>query len=94
MSNAEQPNSSGALHQKYLIIKHLHDYGSITQKEAADLYGIMRLGARIWDLKRIGFVIGKKMERGVNRFGKPVQYARYYSEELQEGNNGQSERPD
>lgn len=33
------------------ILRHLQDYGSITQAEAVTEYGCYRLGARIWDLK-------------------------------------------
>ena len=40
--------------QSQVILEHLKKHGSITQKEAIDNYGIMRLGARIWDLKRKG----------------------------------------
>lgn len=31
------------------ILRHLQDYGSITQAEAVTEYGCYRLGARIWD---------------------------------------------
>ena len=33
------------------VLRHLQDYGSISPHEALAEYGIMRLGARIWDLK-------------------------------------------
>lgn len=36
------------------ILRHLQDYGSITQAEAVSEYGCYRLGARIWDLKAQG----------------------------------------
>ena len=36
------------------VLRHLQDYGSITPHEALAEYGIMRLGARIWDLKKQG----------------------------------------
>lgn len=31
------------------ILRHLQDYGSITQAEAVTEYGCYRLGARIWE---------------------------------------------
>lgn len=34
------------------ILRHLRDFGQITPVEALADYGVMRLGARIWDLKR------------------------------------------
>ena len=59
------------------IRTHLERYGSITQLEAMREYGIMRLGARIYDLKKSGLLIESKTETTKNRYGKPVSYARY-----------------
>ena len=63
--------------QSQVILEHLKKHGSITQKEAIDNYGIMRLGARIWDLKRQGHVIFTERETGMNRYGEKTAYARY-----------------
>ena len=60
------------------ILNHLKEYGSITPRSAYDRYGIMRLGARIYDLRQEGFQIEKVMESTKNRFGEDVTYARYY----------------
>ena len=43
-------------------------------------YGCMRLGARIYDLKRQGFAIRAGRETSRNRRGDKVTYARYYME--------------
>jgi hypothetical protein len=59
------------------VLRHLQDYGSITPVEAMAEYGIMRLGARIWDLKQQGHVISTERETGVNRYGEKTAYARY-----------------
>lgn len=59
------------------VLRHLQDYGSITPVEAMAEYGIMRLGARIWDLKRQGHVISTERETGMNRYGEKTAYARY-----------------
>ena len=64
--------------QKEIVLQHLKLYGSITPKDAMNIYGIMRLGARIYDLKGEGPLISKEMERGINRFGRPIAYARYF----------------
>jgi hypothetical protein len=40
-------------------------------------YGIMRLGARVWDLKKQGYKIGMSRESGLNRYGESTTYARY-----------------
>lgn len=64
--------------QNQQILNHLAKYGSITPKQAMDRYGIMRLGARIYDLKELGYKIDMVMERGNNRNGRPISYARYF----------------
>jgi hypothetical protein len=53
------------------ILRHLQDYGSITQAEAVTEYGCYRLGARIWDLKAQGVPI--RSERVTGK--KPVRRA-------------------
>ena len=63
--------------QKDRILRHLEDQGSITQWEAIRDYGIMRLGARIWDLKHDGHNIVTERETSVNRYGERTAYARY-----------------
>lgn len=64
--------------QNDLILKHLEKYGSISPLEAINEYGIMRLSARISDLKAKGVVIRTKSEVGANRRGEPTIYARYH----------------
>lgn len=59
------------------ILRHLKDYGSITPMEALRDYGCMRLGARIYDLKRRGHDIDSALETGENRYGERISYARY-----------------
>ena len=63
--------------QTELVLNHLQTYGRINPKEAMDLYGIMRLGARIWDLKDAGIPIETAMRTEKNRYGKPVSFAEY-----------------
>lgn len=59
------------------ILRHLRDYGSISQLEAAAEYGIQRLAARIKDLKRRGYKITSETVKGVNRYGEPTRYSVY-----------------
>ena len=66
--------------QNDMILRHLRAFGSISPREALDLYGCMRLGARIYDLKRQGFAIRAGRETSRNRRGDKVTYARYYME--------------
>ena len=63
--------------QKERIRKYLDDFGSITPLEALRDLGIMRLGARIYDLKRRGYPIISSTEQGRNRYGEPTHWARY-----------------
>jgi len=65
------------LPQKDRIMKYLKDFGSITPLEALRDLGIMRLGARIWELIREGWEIIRDMESGENRYGQTTRYARY-----------------
>lgn len=59
------------------ILRYLEDYGSITPLDALREFGCMRLGARIWDLKRAGHDIERTLEAGRNRYGEETRYARY-----------------
>jgi len=65
------------MNQKDQIRKYLSDFGSITPLEAMRDLGIMRLGARIWELIREGEPIVRETETGKNRYGKTTRYARY-----------------
>lgn len=59
------------------IVKYMQDFGSITQADAIADIGVYRLASRITDLKRKGYRINVKMERGKNRYEEPTRYARY-----------------
>lgn len=59
------------------ILRHLRDYGSITAIEAISDYGILRLAARIKDLKRRGHNITSEIVQGANRYGEPTRYSVY-----------------
>ena len=59
------------------IIRHLEDFGSISQLEAISEYGIMRLASRMSDLKQRGFPFSTTIVKGKNRYGEPTHYAVY-----------------
>lgn len=65
------------MNQNDMILNHLMKYGSITPREADSEYGIMRLGARVYDLRRMGYIIKKETVKATNRFGDPVHFAKY-----------------
>lgn len=59
--------------QNLLIAKHLKRYKSITPFKALHEYGIMRLSARIYNLKQIGIPIKSEL---INA-GDGIKYSRY-----------------
>ena len=63
--------------QRDTLLAHLREFGSITQEEARNEYGIARLASRVNDLRKAGIPIRTVVEIGRNRHGEPVHYARY-----------------
>ena len=63
--------------QNQKVLQHMQKWGSISSREAYECYGILRLGARIDDLRRRGHRIFTQMEQGENRYGERTRYARY-----------------
>ena len=63
--------------QSQRILRHLEDYGSITQMDAMQDYGIMRLASRIDELRKLGYPIKTEMVKGRNRYDEETRYARY-----------------
>lgn len=63
--------------QRDRIMRHIHDYGSITGLEAVTEYGIMHLASRICEMREDGIPISGVMETSKNRYGEPVSYKRY-----------------
>lgn len=72
-----------------IIRNHLLRYGSITQNEARDLYGIGRLSAVVYNLRYKSYplmVIDTQTVSGKNRLGKLTYFARYYFKNFLEEN--------
>lgn len=61
-----------------MVLKNIEDHGGISQKVAADQYGIQRLGARIYDLKKLGYPIEGRTKTGINRNGDKTHWTEYY----------------
>lgn len=59
------------------LIRYMQDCGSITQMEAIQELGIMRLASRISELRKNGYEIEKRMVKGKNRYGESVSWASY-----------------
>lgn len=66
------------------VLKHLLVNGSITSREAMEKYGIMRLGARIYELKKQGYPIKTYLRVGKSRNGESMVYAEYRMERREE----------
>lgn len=65
------------MNQLQRIIRHLQMFGSITALEAMQEYGIMRLAARIADLKKKGYKFKHERIGSINRFGEKVYFTKY-----------------
>jgi len=63
--------------QEDRVLNHLKESGSITSITAIELYGVTRLSAVIYNLRRMGYPIGLKFETGKNRFGDAVKWGVY-----------------
>lgn len=65
------------LRQCDMILRHLRDYGSVTNYELVLEYGIGSPTRRITDLRQRGYPIKSVPEHGVNRYGEKTKYTRY-----------------
>lgn len=63
--------------QKEMVLQYMQDFGSITPVQAFQDLGIMRLGARIFELKKDGVMIESRLASARNRYGKTVRYSEY-----------------
>lgn len=59
------------------IINYIAMHGSITQIEALNELGVMRLASRMSDLKKLGYPVRKEMVEVSNRFGEKCRIAKY-----------------
>lgn len=60
------------------IVEYMRQFGTITPLEAMRDLGVMRLGARVWDLEnKNGFVIRHQMIKVKNRFGTDTIVCQY-----------------
>ena len=68
--------------QTLQVLDYIKEYGSITPLEALENIGCFRLGARIWELKDMGFPVTGTM---VTENGK--RFKRYYMKSRSESAN-------
>ena len=67
--------------QRERVLQYMRDFGSINPLQAMGDLGVMRLGARIYDLKKAGHRITTQLVKGKNRYGEAVSFAEYKLEE-------------
>lgn len=60
--------------QNKTVLKHLMEHGSITPREAVNLYDIWRLSARIYDLRDKGIEIETLQIENINTTGTHAKY--------------------
>lgn len=76
--------------QKTIIIDFINRFGSITPLQAVYELGITKLATRVSELRRDGVEVKDVDVKTKNRYGKRIQYKKYYLEE--ERLNGESNR--
>lgn len=64
--------------QNERILDYMDRFGSITQYDALQDLGVMRLASRISDLRSLGYPIVSEVEVVKNRFGEKCHIKRYY----------------
>lgn len=65
------------LTQNQRLLDYLASHGSVTQIEALNKLGIMRLASRVSDLRKKGYQIDSKMDMVTNRYGEKCRIKRY-----------------
>ena len=60
------------------VLEYMRRFGSITQLQALQDIGCMRLASRISDLRYQGYAIGRRIKTSKNRYGDSVSFAEYY----------------
>lgn len=63
--------------QNQRILDYIAEFGSITQLEALQDLGVMRLASRISDLRRLGYPIKSETEAVKNRYQETCHIKRY-----------------
>ncbi len=64
--------------RKTIILRHFTRYKFISSMQAFELYGITRLSAVIYNLRKKGYKIETVWRTTVNRYGKEVHYKDYF----------------
>ena len=60
-----------------VVLDHLKSGKELSQLEATQKYGILRLGAIVFNLRKDGYIISTRIEHSPNRYGNISNYAVY-----------------
>lgn len=63
--------------QEERVLQFMRDTGSITSWQAIQQFGITRLSAKIFNLRREGYEIINNMKFSKNRYGEPIHFVEY-----------------
>lgn len=58
------------------VLEYMEKHGGITQLEA-DTISVKRLASRIWDIRKLGYVIETERVTGKNQYGQKCWATRY-----------------
>ena len=72
--------------QAQRVLDYIREHGSITQLEALQEIGVMRLASRISELKKQGYAIVSKMVSVTNRYEETCHIKQYSERSLENGN--------
>ena len=70
--------------QNTRLIRHLIEHKKITSLEAINRFGITRLSARIYDLKKDGYIFDCKPIVVRNRYGEKIRVTEYTLVEIKD----------
>lgn len=76
-----------AVAQRVQIYEYFLAGGALTSLDALHKFGCMRLGARVWELKKMGIPILDRWVGRVNANGKWKRYKEYYMEKTNDRND-------
>ena len=66
------------MNQENMVLIHLKSGRRLTSAQAFELYGITRLSAKIFTLRKKGYHIEKIKRTTINRYGNNSSYGEYY----------------
>lgn len=69
--------------QEQRVLNYMQNVGAISSLDAIRELGILRLGARIFTLRKRGYNILGRTRTATNRFGDKVHYTEYFLESEQ-----------